>query len=67
MYKYIFLSLTLPKKCPYSELFWSVYSASLPIKSKCGKIRTKITLNTNTFHVVLVPYLETLLTTVTIT
>ena len=33
---------TLRKKCPYSVLFWS----------KCGKMRTKITRNTDTFHAV---------------
>ena len=34
--------LPLRKKCPYSELFWS----------ECGKIRTRITPNTDTFYVV---------------
>ena len=33
---------TLRKKCPHSELFWS----------ECGKMRTRITLYTNTFHAV---------------
>ena len=32
----------LPKKCPYSELFWSEW----------GKMRTRITPNTDTFHAV---------------
>ena len=36
-------SPTLRKKCPYSELFWSVFS----------RIRTRITLNTETFCAVL--------------
>ena len=49
------------KKCPYSELFWSVfsrirteygYSISLRIHSECGKIRTKITPNKDTFYAV---------------
>ena len=42
-------------KCPYSELFWSVffrirteYVVSLCIHSGCGKIRTRITPNTDT-------------------
>ena len=34
---------SLRKNCPYSELFWSEY----------GKIRNRITPNTDTFHVVL--------------
>ena len=32
------------KKCPFSELFWF----------KCGKMRTRITPNTDTFHAVVV-------------
>ena len=39
---------TLRKKCPYSELFWSVFSC---IWTEYG--RTRITPNTDTFHVVL--------------
>ena len=49
----------LRKKCPYSELFWSVFSriqteyrVSFHIQSKCRKIRTRITPNTDTFHAV---------------
>ena len=34
------LTQSLRKKCPYSELFWSVFS----------RIRTRITPNTDTFH-----------------
>ena len=34
--------LTLREKCPYSELFWS----------ECGKMRTRITPNTDTFYTV---------------
>ena len=50
---------TLREKCPYSEFFWSVFSrirteygVSLRIQSECGKIRTRKTPNTDTFHVV---------------
>ena len=51
---------TLRKKCPYLELFWSTFSAfglniekygvSLRIQPECGKMRARITPNTNTFH-----------------
>ena len=46
-------------KYPDSELFWSVFSrlrmenVSLRIQSECGKIRTKISLNMDTFYAVL--------------
>ena len=47
----------LLKKCPYSELLWSAfsliwteYSVHLRIQSECGKIRTRITPNTDIFH-----------------
>ena len=53
---------SLRKKCPYSELFWSLFSrirtnterygVYLRIQSKCGKIRTRITPNTDTFRAV---------------
>ena len=36
------MRVLLRKKCPYSELFWS----------KCGKMRSRITSNTDTFHAV---------------
>ena len=49
----------LRKKCPYSELFWSAFSliwtdmerygVSLRIQSKCEKILTRITPNTELF------------------
>ena len=39
---FIFSYQPLRKKFPYSELFWS----------ECGKIRTRITPNTDTFHAV---------------
>ena len=42
-----FHATTLRKKCPYSKLFWSAFSR---IQSKCGKMRTRIIPNTNTFH-----------------
>ena len=51
-----------PKKCQYSELFWTVFFlirteyreiVSLRIQSECGKMRTRITPNTDTFHAVL--------------
>ena len=60
--------VTLREKCPYSEFFWSVfshtrteygeilsmslYSVELRIQSECGKIRTKKTPITYTFHAV---------------
>ena len=41
------------KKCPYSELFWSVFS---PNRTEYGEIHgrmwTRITPNTDTFNVV---------------
>ena len=49
----------LCKKCPYSELFWSAFSRirteygeirSTHIQLECGKIWTRITPNTDTFH-----------------
>ena len=40
---------TLRKKCPYSELLWSV---SNRIQSECGKIQTRITPDTDTFNAV---------------
>ena len=52
---------SLRKNCPYSELFWPVfshiqteygYSVFLCIQSECGKIRTRITPNKDTFHAV---------------
>ena len=43
--------LTLRKKCLYSELFWSVLCL---IRTEYGEIVFRITLNTDTFHAVLV-------------
>ena len=51
------------KKCPYLELFWSVFSAfglnterysvSLRIQSECRKMGIRIAPNTDTFYSVL--------------
>ena len=49
---------TLREKCPCSELFWSVFPriqteyVSLRIQSESGKIRARITPNTDTFYAV---------------
>ena len=53
---------TLCEKCPYSEFYWSVFvriqteyvdiGVFLLIQSECGKIRTRKTPNTDTFHAV---------------
>ena len=40
------LDLSLRKKCPYSELFWSVISR---IRTEYGEMRTRINPNTDTF------------------
>ena len=52
----VFLKYTMREKYPYSKLFRftfsrirTEYSVSLRIKSECGKIRTRITPNTDTF------------------
>ena len=52
--------VSLREKCPYLELFWSVFSrirteyreipVYLRIQSECGKIRTRITPNTDPFY-----------------
>ena len=54
------IKVTLSKKCPYSELFWSAFShirteygeirVSLRIQSECWKMRARITPNKNTFY-----------------
>ena len=62
-------TVTLRKKRPYSELFLSVfsriraeygerYAVSLRIQSECGKIRTRITPNTDSFNAVRTPYFD---------
>ena len=50
---------SLRKKCPYSEFFWSVFSRIQTeygeiqiIQSECGKIWTRKTPNTDTFHAI---------------
>ena len=58
-------STTLRKQCACSELFWTAFSrirtesgeirrygVSLRIQSECGRILTRITPNTDTFHAV---------------
>ena len=57
----IFRYSTLRKKCPYSELFWPAFSCILtkygeilsPYSSECGKMRTRMTPNMDTFHAVI--------------
>ena len=64
MHIYIYINISLRKKCPYSGYFVPHFSAfglnterygvSLHIQSECGKMRTRITPNMNTFHAVYV-------------
>ena len=49
-----FVKKSLHKKCPYSELFWSVFSR-IRTEYECGKLRTKKTPNLDTFHTVNLP------------
>ena len=54
---------TFRKKCPHSELFWSVFPTfgmntercrvSVRIQCECGKMRTRIAPNMDSFHAVL--------------
>ena len=53
----------LREKSPYSEFFWFAFSCirneyedgvCLRVQSECGKIRTRKTPNTNTFHAVMI-------------
>ena len=48
---------SLRKKCAYSELFWSAFSRVRTeygeIQAKCGKMRTRITPNTDIFQAVI--------------
>ena len=53
--KQSWLQYSLRKQCPYSELFQLVFSR---IQSKCGKIRARITPNTDTFHAVITPTID---------
>ena len=50
--------IALHKKRPYSKLFWSAFSHIWTeygeIQSKCVKMRTRITPNTDTFHAMLI-------------
>ena len=52
----LFSLLSLCEKCPYSEFLWSVFSRIQTeyreMQSKCRKLRTRETLNTDTFHAV---------------
>ena len=53
LFKKTLMKLSLLKKCPYLELFWSVLSSiQARIQSECGKVRTRITPNTGTFRAV---------------
>ena len=54
----VVFTLWIPKKCPYSELYWSAFSR---IRTEYGEIYritrnnwTRITPDTNTFHAVLI-------------
>ena len=44
--------------CPYSELFWSAFAPTRtkvrisPSQSECGKMRNRVTPNTDTFYAV---------------
>ena len=56
---YFSSSVTLREKCPYSEIFWSVFSRIqteygeiLHIQSECGKIWSRKTPNKSTFYAV---------------
>ena len=54
---------TFRKKCPHSDLFWSVFPTfgmntercrvSVRIQCECGKMRTRTTPNMDSFHAVL--------------
>ena len=43
------LNITLRKKCPYSALFWSIFSRT---QTERGKMQTIITSNRKTFDAV---------------
>ena len=51
---FIYQSTTLRKKSPHSELFWSVCISpySVRMRENPGKMRTRITPNTNSFYTV---------------
>ena len=55
----LFVWVSLREKCPYSELFrsvfsriWTEYGEMLLNTERCGKMWTKTTPNTDTFHAV---------------
>ena len=48
-YNTCIIRLVIRKKWPYSELFWSVFWVSLRIQSEWGRMRRRITPNTDTF------------------
>ena len=59
--------ITLHEKYPYSEFFWPVFSRiwteygkilHIAPQSECGKIRTRKTPKTDTFHAVLMQLVE---------
>ena len=56
-----FLNISLRTKCPYSELFWSAFFPHFPhsdwilrMREHVGKMRTRITPNTDTFYAVFI-------------
>ena len=62
-YLYVFHTYSLHEKYPCPELFWSAFShirtkygeygVSLRFQSECGKMRTRITPNTDTLYAVI--------------
>ena len=56
IFSHNFSEITLRKKCPYLELFWSAFSNIF--HSECGKMCTKITPNTNNFQACYFWYLQ---------
>ena len=55
----VFYFTSLHENCPYSELSeLSLPELSLHIQSECGKMRTRIPPNTDTFHEVLLEFLN---------
>ena len=63
-------NISLCEKCSYLGLFWSAFSSirtefsylkiriSLHIQSECGKMRTRITPNTDTFYIMSISVLD---------
>ena len=64
MHRYIYINVSLHKKCPYLGLFWSVFSriwseyreiwSISPHSVQMREMWTRITPNTDTFHKVYV-------------